>query len=54
LAVKRRDYYRCQHCGTTERLVVDHKTPHDRFPGSFYDKANLWTLCQADNNSKPT
>jgi len=26
LAVKRRDYYRCQHCGTTERLVVDHKT----------------------------
>jgi 5-methylcytosine-specific restriction endonuclease McrA len=51
-AVKVRDHYRCQHCGTTERLVVDHRTPHDRYPGSFYDMANLWTLCQADNNSK--
>jgi hypothetical protein len=33
--VKARDGYRCQHCGTTERLVVDHKTPHDRYPGRF-------------------
>ena len=37
LAVKRRDGWRCQHCGTTERLVVDHRTPHDRFAGSFFD-----------------
>ena len=50
--VKRRDGYRCQHCGATERLVVDLKTPHDRYRGSFYDMANLWTLCAADNNSK--
>ena len=52
LAVKRRDGWRCQHCGTTERLVVDHRTPHDRYPGSFFDVTNLWTLCSADNNSK--
>ena len=52
LAVKRRDGWRCQHCGTTERLVVDHRTPHDRYPGSFYDMSNLWTLCSADNNRK--
>ena len=52
LAVKRRDGWRCQHCGTTERLVVDHRTPHDRYPGSFFDMTNLWTLCSADNNSK--
>ena len=52
LAVKRRDGWRCQHCGATERLVVDHMTPHDRYPGSFFDMSNLWTLCSADNNSK--
>ena len=52
LAVKRRDGWRCQHCGAPERLVVDHKTPHDRYPGSFFDMSNLWTLCSADNNSK--
>jgi 5-methylcytosine-specific restriction endonuclease McrA len=52
LAVKRRDGWRCQHCGATERLVVDHRTPHDRYPGSFFDVTNLWTLCSADNNSK--
>ena len=52
LAVKRRDGWRCQHCGTTERLVVDHRTPHDRYPGSFFDMTNLWTLCSAHNNSK--
>ena len=52
LAVKRRDGWRYQHCGTPERLVVDHRTPHDRYPGSFFDTANLWTLCSADNNSK--
>ena len=53
LAVKRRDGYRCAHCGTmTGRLVVDHRTPHDRFPGSFFEMSNLWLLCSRDNNSK--
>ena len=32
------------HCGATEPLVVDHRTPHDRYPGSFFDMTNLWTL----------
>ena len=41
LAVKRRDGWRCQHCGATERLVVDHRTPHNRYPGSFFDPTNL-------------
>ena len=51
LAVKRRDGWRCQHCGATERLVVDHRTPHDRFPGLLrHDQPG--TLCSADNNSK--
>jgi HNH endonuclease len=36
----------------TGRLVVDHRTPHDRYPGSFYDLSNLWLLCSRDNNSK--
>jgi hypothetical protein len=34
------------------RLVVDHRTPHDRYGGSFFDMSNLWTLCARDNNSK--
>jgi 5-methylcytosine-specific restriction endonuclease McrA len=51
--VRARGGNRCQHCGTTEeRLVVDHKVPHDRYPGSFFDMRNLWTLCARDNNSK--
>ena len=32
--------------------MVDHKVPHDRYPGSFFDMRNLWTLCARDNNSK--
>ena len=41
MAVKRRDGWRYQHCGTPERLVVNHRTPHDRYPGTFFDMSNL-------------
>ena len=62
--VKRRDHYRCCVCGVVEtfhttpngrrmsNLVIGHRTPPERYPGSHNDPRNLWTLCASCNSSQ--
>ena len=54
-AIRLRDGATCQECGRRApavRLVVDHRTPPDRYRGAFTDPGNLWTLCHGCNVSK--
>jgi hypothetical protein len=52
--VMKRDQYRCQICGLTQRdgvkLEIDHKVPVAR--GGRTIESNLWTLCHPCNNGK--
>lgn len=45
-----RDDYRCQECGATDRLEVDHITPITK--GGSDDPENLQTLCKSCNCRK--
>lgn len=49
-AVFARDGRVCGHCGSTERLVLDHRMPASR--GGLPVESNLWVLCHACNVSK--
>ena len=46
----RRDGYRCDYCGSTRNLEIDHKIPPDL--GGTNDRDNLQVLCQACNSRK--
>lgn len=48
--VYERDGYRCQECGTTEDLTLDHK--HPRSLGGTHTEDNLQTLCRGCNSRK--
>lgn len=48
--VMERDKYRCVHCGTHERLTVDHITALAN--GGTSDLDNLQTLCASCNSRK--
>jgi hypothetical protein len=50
LAVYERDGFRCLHCGTTERLSLDHIHPWSL--GGADAIENLQTLCQPCNSRK--
>jgi hypothetical protein len=50
LAVYERDGFRCLHCGTTERLSLDHIHPWSL--GGTDTIENLQTLCQPCNSRK--
>lgn len=45
-----RDGRSCKHCGTTEKLTVDHIVPRSR--GGTNDINNLQILCRACNSRK--
>lgn len=49
-AIIHRDGDRCQYCGTSEDLTVDHKKP--RAKGGNNDPANLQALCKSCNSRK--
>lgn len=49
--VLERDGHRCQQCGTTDRLEIDHVIPL-RHGGDFLDMGNLQVLCKSCNCSK--
>jgi len=49
-AVFERDRYACVHCGTNERLTVDHIWPVSK--GGDDDLDNLQTLCHSCNSKK--
>lgn len=49
--VLERDGRYCRHCGTTERLTIDHITPV-RHGGRLEDPENLQVLCQPCNSRK--
>jgi 5-methylcytosine-specific restriction endonuclease McrA len=49
-AVFARDGYRCQYCGTTSRLTVDHVLPRSRGGGSTWDL--FVTACAPCNLAK--
>lgn len=40
----------CQMCGklegNTSKLVADHRKPHRGDPELFWDRTNLWCLCE--------
>jgi 5-methylcytosine-specific restriction endonuclease McrA len=42
--------FTCQMCGKlegkTSKLVADHRKPHRGDPVLFWDRANLWCLCE--------
>lgn len=49
-AVKSRDGFTCQNCGTKKDLCVDHKIPESRGGNNSMD--NLHTLCRPCNSRK--
>lgn len=51
-AVWERDNFTCQHCGTRQRLSVDHIYPEWKHGST--DLSNLQTLCVRCNNKKGT
>jgi hypothetical protein len=53
-AVMARDGGRCQECGTTEDLTIDHKIVPWSEGGSSTDPQNLQVLCRPCNSSKGT
>lgn len=52
LSLYQRDGWKCQVCGSLDRLSLDHKLPRTR--GGTDDDANLWTLCRSCNSKKGT
>ncbi len=48
--ILRRDRYRCQYCGSREKLTVDHVVPRSR--GGSDAWKNLVAACTACNNKK--
>lgn len=44
-SVLKRDGYKCQRCGATEKLAVHHKTP--RRDGGADHESNLKTVCKS-------
>ncbi|MFN3597476.1 MAG: HNH endonuclease [Rubricoccaceae bacterium] len=48
--VFRRDGHRCQYCGATERLTLDHVVPRSRGGGDTWE--NLVAACVPCNNRK--
>ncbi|MEM1055926.1 MAG: HNH endonuclease [Bacteroidota bacterium] len=48
--VLRRDGHRCQYCGSTERLTIDHVMPRSRGGKDAWD--NLVAACTPCNNKK--
>jgi 5-methylcytosine-specific restriction endonuclease McrA len=49
--VMRRDGGRCQECGSTENLAIDHRVPWTE-GGSSTDPENLQVLCRTCNSRK--
>lgn len=49
-AIHQRDGWRCLHCGTTERLELDHIRPWSK--GGKTEIGNLQTLCRSCNYEK--
>lgn len=49
-AVYRRDGHSCLHCGTRDRLTLDHIVPWSA--GGSDEQDNLQTLCQSCNSRK--
>jgi hypothetical protein len=47
-----RDSYKCQHCGSSEDLSIDHIFPEHL--GGTLDLSNLQTLCRSCNCKKGT
>jgi hypothetical protein len=52
--VMTRDGGRCQECGTTDDLTIDHKLTPWSEGGSSTDPENLQVLCRSHNSSKGT
>jgi 5-methylcytosine-specific restriction endonuclease McrA len=49
-AVLERDGRKCQHCGSTEHISLDHKKPYSL--GGRHTRANLQVLCRSCNSRK--
>lgn len=45
-----RDGHACRHCGSTERLSIDHVIPWSK--GGAHDESNFQTLCRSCNSAK--
>lgn len=48
--IKQRDGHRCRACGSTDKLMVDHRLPVSR--GGDHNETNLWTLCERCHGRK--
>lgn len=48
--VMRRDHHRCQYCGSTDSLTIDHVLPRSRGGRDTWE--NLVTACMTCNNRK--
>ncbi|MBX5303098.1 HNH endonuclease [Rhizobium sp. NLR12b] len=48
--------FQCQMCarieGDTSKLVADHRKPHRGDPALFWDRNNLWCLCEACHSTE--
>jgi 5-methylcytosine-specific restriction endonuclease McrA len=49
-AIYKRDKNKCQYCGSTSRLTIDHVVPQSRNGGSGWD--NLVVACSSCNSAK--
>nr|WP_259672432.1 hypothetical protein [Rhizobium sp. NLR12b] len=38
--------------GDTSKLVADHRKPHRGDPALFWDRNNLWCLCEACHSTE--
>ena len=47
IAVKKRDNYTCQLCGSKKNLVAHHVLSKERFPNLMYNVSNGITLCKS-------
>ena len=48
--IKRRDGYKCQYCGSTENLTIDHVVPQCK--GGPTNSSNCVTACRSCNLQK--
>ena len=49
-----RDGRVCAHCGSVERLQIDHIKPRSKFPELALEQTNLQVLCWPCNKKKAT
>lgn len=44
--------YKCNYCGSTEKIAIDHIKPYSKFPELALEFSNLQPLCKSCNSKK--